>query len=213
MTGEKIMSDSNDQNDLLSTFAIGAALLMLVDIGHTAYTNFVDRDKVKAKQLEFVRELKENGYDILGLIAEKTSNGLDSIGNALDAAPLSQFLKDKITLAEAASKLQAGDHIAVLRTKLLVGRYTHHGIYSGNRRVIEYGTDNLSPSSGVVREISLRKFVGSSGLLMEVNSDRIYSPAEVLRRARKKIGERQYHLLFNNCENFARWCRGGDAAV
>ncbi len=37
----------------------------------------------------------------------------------------------------------------------------------------------------------------------------LYSPEETVQRARSKIGERQYNLLFNNCEHFAVWCKTG----
>ncbi len=37
----------------------------------------------------------------------------------------------------------------------------------------------------------------------------LYSPEETIQRARSKIGERQYNLVFNNCEHFAVWCKTG----
>lgn len=37
----------------------------------------------------------------------------------------------------------------------------------------------------------------------------LYSPEETVQRARSKIGERQYNLVFNNCEHFAVWCKTG----
>ena len=202
------MSQDSSKKDMIETLATGAALLMLLDIGHTIYTQVVDRDKVKAMQMELVRNLKENHYEVLGLIAEKATNLGDALGNALDAAPLSQFLKDKMTTSEALKKLHSGDHIAVLRSRLIFGRYTHHGIFDGAFNVIEYGSNGLL-DKGRIREVSLQNFLGSSGLLMKVDSSMIYSPSEVLRRASSKLGEQKYNLLFNNCENFARWCRGG----
>ncbi len=38
---------------------------------------------------------------------------------------------------------------------------------------------------------------------------KLYSPAETVERARSKIGERGYNLLFDNCEHFAIWCKTG----
>lgn len=38
---------------------------------------------------------------------------------------------------------------------------------------------------------------------------RIYSPDETVHRARSRIGEKDYNLLFNNCEHFALWCKTG----
>ena len=37
----------------------------------------------------------------------------------------------------------------------------------------------------------------------------LYSPEETVQRARSKIGEKQYNLVFNNCEHFAVWCKTG----
>ena len=37
----------------------------------------------------------------------------------------------------------------------------------------------------------------------------LYSPEETVQRAKSKIGERRYNLVFNNCEHFAVWCKTG----
>lgn len=36
-----------------------------------------------------------------------------------------------------------------------------------------------------------------------------YNPRETVERAREKIGENKYNLIFNNCEHFAIWCKTG----
>jgi len=36
-----------------------------------------------------------------------------------------------------------------------------------------------------------------------------YEPAEVIVRARSMMGLYDYHVLANNCEHFARWCKTG----
>ena len=41
---------------------------------------------------------------------------------------------------------------------------------------------------------------------------RMYDPFprdDIVRRAREKVGEDDYDLLFNNCETFAKWCKYG----
>ena len=38
---------------------------------------------------------------------------------------------------------------------------------------------------------------------------KIYSAEETVERARSRIGERGYDLLFHNCEHFAVWCKTG----
>lgn len=47
---------------------------------------------------------------------------------------------------------------------------------------------------------------------LEIKKDKnfkIYSPEETVQRALSKIGEDKYHLVFNNCEHFAIWCKTG----
>jgi Lecithin retinol acyltransferase len=36
-----------------------------------------------------------------------------------------------------------------------------------------------------------------------------YSPEEIVRRARSRLGESDYRLLTNNCEHFCNWCLSG----
>lgn len=40
-------------------------------------------------------------------------------------------------------------------------------------------------------------------------SYKLYSPAETLRRAKSRLGENSYNLVFNNCEHFVVWCKTG----
>jgi hypothetical protein len=40
---------------------------------------------------------------------------------------------------------------------------------------------------------------------------KVYSAEETVRRARSRLGERKYNLVFNNCEHFALWCKTGIA--
>lgn len=36
-----------------------------------------------------------------------------------------------------------------------------------------------------------------------------YSAQQVVRRARSRLGERNFRLLTNNCEHFCNWCVSG----
>ena len=40
--------------------------------------------------------------------------------------------------------------------------------------------------------------------------DTIYTQDEIIRRAESRLGEKDYNLIINNCQNFATWCRLGD---
>ena len=61
--------------------------------------------------------------------------------------------------------------------------YTHHGIYVGEGKVVHYAID--SPAW--------------------------FGRAEIVRRARSRIGENRYRLVSNNCEHFCQWSRSGRA--
>lgn len=38
---------------------------------------------------------------------------------------------------------------------------------------------------------------------------KLYSAAETLRRAKGRLGESSYNIVFNNCEHFVVWCKTG----
>ncbi|MDE5831871.1 MAG: lecithin retinol acyltransferase family protein [Desulfovibrio sp.] len=43
----------------------------------------------------------------------------------------------------------------------------------------------------------------------DLSSYHLYTPEETISRARSRLGENRYNLLFNNCEHFAIWCKTG----
>lgn len=103
--------------------------------------------------------------------------------------------------------LQRGDHLrAGVR-----GAPHHDGIYLGNGYVIRL-TGN--PGGGgkasarvridtlavfaVGRPVTVRPYVGN------------HDPDAIIARAMSRIGDGNYHLIFNNCQHFARWCATGD---
>lgn len=112
----------------------------------------------------------------------------------------------------AADEAEAGpyavaDHLRVRRFHKDTGRpFDHHGIYVGGGEVIEY---DGPVSSGKVRLTTLADFGRSGEPIDVVASDLRFAPAEVVERARSRLGEQNYSLLFQNCEHFAYWCRGG----
>src|SRR5262245_42989724 len=98
-------------------------------------------------------------------------------------------------------QLPLGAHLSTPRWA-----YAHHGIYAGGGRVIHYAGFKGWLRAGPVEEISLAEF--SRGRRVDVE-DSPRSLAEGLARtirARSRLGERRYHLLWNNCLHFARWC-------
>ena len=93
--------------------------------------------------------------------------------------------------------------------------YKHYGVYAGNGRVIHYATQNGDFGADVrVRETSLKKFAGDGKcMLLPPLKNRAglkhFSAEETVKRARSRLGEKAYNLLFNNCEHFALWCKYG----
>ncbi len=43
----------------------------------------------------------------------------------------------------------------------------------------------------------------------KVSAYHLYTPEETIERAKSRLGENKYNLLFNNCEHYAIWCKTG----
>lgn len=163
-----------------------AALLALDVIGGE------DRILDKDDRRELERILKCLSPDI-GNGVEKLNNLQDSLANPFDAQVKKTNAKN---LQEARGYFQKGDHIAVDRDL-----YSHHAIYDGEDGVVEY--DDF-----IVKTASLEEFA-QGARIYRVEETPAYEPDEIMERAYSRMGEQDYHLLFNNCENFATWCRCG----
>jgi hypothetical protein len=93
--------------------------------------------------------------------------------------------------------------------------YQHYGIYAGNGRVIHYASKDGDFGLDVrVRETSFEQFANGwkcEAVSLSGNSAnaRRYTPQETIKRARSRLGEGSYNLIFNNCEHFALWCKYG----
>jgi hypothetical protein len=99
-----------------------------------------------------------------------------------------------------------GDCIYVYRNLgQLDGLYKHYGIDCGDRTVIHY----RKPSETIERT-SLETFSRGNPVYVAKYSDGFgYIPDVVVERAKSRLGEQKYNLLFNNCEHFASWCKTG----
>jgi len=93
--------------------------------------------------------------------------------------------------------------------------FRHYGVYAGKGRVIHYaGVNGLFDTDIGIREISIEQFAknGKCGVVQFAGKHtgaKQFSGKETVRRARSRVGERSYNLLFNNCEHFALWCKTG----
>jgi hypothetical protein len=87
--------------------------------------------------------------------------------------------------------------------------YSHHGVYVGRGRVVHYSGLSRRWQSGPVEEVSLSRFINGRPLRIVDHPEAKYSPEEIVRRARSRLGENDYRLLTNNCEHFCNWCLSG----
>src|SRR5262245_55061388 len=88
--------------------------------------------------------------------------------------------------------------------------FTHHGIYVGRGKVVQYSGLSSSLRRGPIQEVTLAAFTQGRALRVQPNQPGCFSAEEVIRRARSRIGEDRYHLLRNNCEHFCEWCLRGN---
>ncbi|MFT4286021.1 lecithin retinol acyltransferase family protein [Nocardioides sp.] len=97
-----------------------------------------------------------------------------------------------------------GDHIYVSRGR----RYTHHGIDCGDGSVIHY----VGPRGSIryVARTPLEEFAAGDEVRVR-QYKRAVDAEETMRNAESLIGSTDYHLIRNNCEHFAAWCRTGRA--
>ncbi|XP_035699314.1 phospholipase A and acyltransferase 3-like [Branchiostoma floridae] len=108
--------------------------------------------------------------------------------------------------------------------------YSHWAVYVGGRRVIHLSGENDGISDGLGNpakgaSISGKMFekaqimedlfwdvVGDSMVKINNYQDRskaVPSGDEIVDRARSRLGETGYNVLWKNCEHFATWCRYG----
>ena len=89
--------------------------------------------------------------------------------------------------------------------------YTHHGIYVGRGRVVHYRGLSRGLCGGPVEEVSLSQFSRGRPISICIEESSRADPAEVVRRARLRVGENRYRILTNNCEHFCEWCIRGES--
>jgi hypothetical protein len=87
--------------------------------------------------------------------------------------------------------------------------YTHHGMYAGHGRVVHYSGMSGFWQCGPVEEVSLSRFAFGRPVQIVEHDRSPFSPEEIVRRARSRMGENDYRLLTNNCEHFCNWCLHG----
>lgn len=125
---------------------------------------------------------------------------------------------------------QYGDVIFVERCN---GLYRHFGIYIGNDKVIHFAAPDgdFDKKNAYIHETSLDHFKDgsevyvmtfsekyeSSSVLKKLNIEKLLcyklqTPEETVARAKSMLGRRGladegYDVVYNNCEDFAIWCK------
>jgi hypothetical protein len=84
--------------------------------------------------------------------------------------------------------------------------FTHHGVYVGEGRVVHYGALMYDIIRKPVEEVALDTFAEGRPVFMVEHTGICFDAAEIVRRARSRLGERRYRLFTNNCEHFVEWC-------
>jgi Lecithin retinol acyltransferase len=110
--------------------------------------------------------------------------------------------------------LRAGDraldpeHEPALGAHMVTPRrgYTHHGIYVGAGKVVQYGGLSWGLRRGPVEEVTLSRFSQGCQVWVRGVESQCFDQHEVVRRARLRLGEDCYSVLTNNCEHFCEWC-------
>jgi hypothetical protein len=103
-------------------------------------------------------------------------------------------------------RFQPGDHLRVW-----CGAFWHHGIYFGDGWVIHMSGLAHGKSAATVRWGRIERFAGKQGMaaIEVVQYGRCDPVPTVLARARQLLDRGNYHVLENNCEQCARWCKTG----
>ena len=103
-------------------------------------------------------------------------------------------------LLDGEISMQIGDHLVTPRLG-----YTHHGLYIGQQEVIHY-EGKAAGISGQITKVSVTEFCDGMSYEIRDYPLRVYGRKESVTRAYQRLNESQYHILFNNCEQFVAWC-------
>ncbi|MEA5574302.1 lecithin retinol acyltransferase family protein [Calothrix sp. UHCC 0171] len=90
-----------------------------------------------------------------------------------------------------------GNHIYVHYTGIV-----HHGIDCGDGTVIHYDGEKIA-------QVSIATFRAGNNQHFVKRYGQCDPDGKVIQRAKSRLGESKYNLLFNNCEHFATWCKTG----
>lgn len=109
--------------------------------------------------------------------------------------------------------LYPGDHLKFKGAFGYPSLY-HHGVYVGNGTVVHFYAHNAKDKTNAeIQAIPLQQFIqlAAPHAVEKVQSLRPLLPrATIQQRCLSKMGEKNYHVLLNNCEHFANWATTGE---
>ncbi|KAH9505353.1 hypothetical protein Btru_058449 [Bulinus truncatus] len=123
-----------------------------------------------------------------------------------NSSPLASLL-NKSRGDQSSTEYKEGDIIAFYRK---VQRITHYGIYMGGEVIIHVTGEEKIDAEVKMEALHLVKKGDKSWV---ANDDeklgKPADPSDIVKRAFDKRGKFEYHLINNNCEHFATFCRYG----
>lgn len=99
-----------------------------------------------------------------------------------------------------------GDHVQARR---MCGLYYHHGIDMGDGTVIHFSGEPLNRKTARVARIPEEVFLDGAPkeIISHGGDEKILTPEETIALAEEQLDNEGYHLLYNNCEHFANYCK------
>ncbi|OYD93777.1 hypothetical protein CDG76_17515 [Nostoc sp. 'Peltigera membranacea cyanobiont' 210A] len=84
----------------------------------------------------------------------------------------------------------------------------HHGIDCGNDTVIHYKNNYKHGKDGIILWVPMNEFAKNRKIYIK-KYDKSDPPLVVFMRAKRRLGEKNYNIFYNNCEHFAHYCKTG----
>jgi hypothetical protein len=108
-------------------------------------------------------------------------------------------------------KAQIGDIVGV-SGEFMGYKYDHYGLYLGNNKVIHYWSNTGKAEDTEIMETDMNKyFVDGKYFVLDLKDYSKFNAEETIKRSKERLGEKNYDLLQNNCEDFVIWCKTDDS--
>lgn len=181
--------------------SLGMAVKLLGDAGKAVQKTDLNKEMERA-----FREAEDNADAVDPKVGEfvrgvgKAGKDLQNAFRApFEGSPIDLWGSIKVTHED----LKRGDHIWTH-----CGVFSHHGLYIGGGHVIHYGKDH-DKDHPTICQVSLDNFAEGMPINRK-DSLATHSIDAMIVRAKSRLNENSYQLIFNNCEHFVTWCRSGD---